>query len=111
MSKRFLPGNDGHGGGRPVGSRNKLQGDFLKALAADFTEHGAGVIRIARIEKPVEYLKVIASVLPRELVLEQNVLSDLSDEEIAANLALLQKIQLNKRPQEEQASDEEGTRH
>ena len=61
---RFLPFNDGHGGGRPAGSRNKLQGDFLKVLAADFAEFGAGVIRIARIEKPVEYLKVIASVLP-----------------------------------------------
>jgi hypothetical protein len=62
---RFLPGNNGHGGGRPLGSRNKLQGDFLKALAADFAEHGAGVIKIARIEKPIEYLKVIASVLRR----------------------------------------------
>jgi hypothetical protein len=92
--KLFQPGNTG--GGRPLGSRNKLQGDFLKALAADFAEHGAGVIRIARVEKPVEYLKLIASVLPKELVIEQNALSDLSDEEIAAHLTLLQKLQLSK---------------
>jgi hypothetical protein len=104
MSKRFLPGNDGHGGGRPVGSRNKLQGDFLKALAADFAEHGAGVIRIARIEKPVEYLKVIASVLPKEIVLEQSILSDLSDEELATHLSLLQRIQAGK-------ISEDGTKH
>jgi hypothetical protein len=82
--KLFQPGNTG--GGRPLGSRNKLQGDFLKALAADF----------ARVEKPVEYLKLIASVLPKELVIEQNALSDLSDEEIAAHLTLLQKLQLSK---------------
>jgi hypothetical protein len=42
--------------GRPRGSRNRLQGDFLRALAADFAEHGEGVIAIARIERPVEYL-------------------------------------------------------
>jgi hypothetical protein len=84
---------------------------LLEALAADFAEHGPGVIRIARIEKPVEYLKIIASVLPRELLLEQNVLSDMSDEDIAASLSLLQKIQLNKRAQEESASDEEETKH
>src|SRR5436309_997509 len=83
---RFLPGNDGHGGGRPLGSRNKLQGDFLKALAADFAEHGAGVIKIARIEKPVEYLKVITSVLSKEVVVEQSVLSDISDDELAAHI-------------------------
>src|SRR5262245_25070913 len=92
MKNRFLPGNDGHGGGRPVGSRNKLQGDFLKALAADFAERGAGLIRIARIEKPVEYLKVIASVLPKELHVETNALSDISDDELAGHIALLQKL-------------------
>src|SRR5919201_5475014 len=93
---RFLPGNDGHGGGPPLGSRNKLQSSFLKALAEDFEQNGAGVIKIARIEKPVEYLKVIASVLPKELVLEQSVLSDISDEELAAHIAFLQRLQAGK---------------
>lgn len=111
--RRFLPGNDGHGGGRPVGSRNKLQGDFLKALAADFAEHGAGVIRIARIEKPVEYLKVIASVLPRELQIETSVLADLSDEDLVAHISLLQRMQVGKarEQQEEQTPDEDTTKH
>ena len=68
----------------------------MKALAADFAEHGAGVIKIARIEKPIEYLKVIASVLPKEIVVEQSVLADLSDEELANHIALLQRIQAGK---------------
>jgi hypothetical protein len=92
MRKVFQPGNDGHGGGRRAGSRNKLQTDFLEALAADFAEHGAGVIRIARVEKPIEYLKVIASVLPKEFVVEQSVLVDLSDEELGQHIALLQRM-------------------
>jgi hypothetical protein len=107
---RFLPGNDGHGGGRPLGSRNKLQGDFLKALAADFAEHGAGVIKIARIEKPIEYLKVIASVLPKELVLEQSVLTDISDEELAAHISILQRIQA-KVAERDKGDDEPASQH
>ena len=99
---RFLPGNDGHGGGRPLGARNKLQSSFLKALADDFEEHGTGVIKIARIEKPVEYLKVIASVLPKELVVEQSILADISDEELANHIAFLQRIQAGKAPADEE---------
>jgi hypothetical protein len=106
---RFLSGNDGHGGGRPLGSRNKLQGDFLKALAADFAEHGAGVIKIARIEKPVEYLKVIASVLPKEIVVEQSILADLSDEELAQHISLLQRLRA--RPDSTTESDGDTTKH
>ena len=106
---RFLPGNDGHGGGRPLGSRNKLQGDFLKALAADFAEHGAGVIKIARIEKPIEYLKVIAAVLPKEIVVEQSILADLSDEELAQHISLLQRLQAGKLVEREK--DDEKMQH
>jgi hypothetical protein len=101
---QFQPGN--RSGGRPVGARNKLQRDFLEALATDFAEHGPGVIRIARIEKPVEYLKVIASVLPKELVVEQNILADVTDEELANHIALLQKLQLDKRTAEDQMATE-----
>src|SRR5262249_48522221 len=92
--KLFQPGNDGHGGGRRAGARNKLQTTLLEALAADFEQHGAGVIRIARVEKPVEYLKVIVSVLPKELIVEQSQLADLSDEELAAHISLLQRMQM-----------------
>jgi hypothetical protein len=109
MSKEHLrPGSNG--GGRPLGSRNKLQGDFLKALAADFAEHGAGVIRIARIEKPVEYLKIIASVLPRELIVDQGILADLSDEELADHIAALQKLRVVPHQAEAPPADEE-TKH
>jgi hypothetical protein len=104
---QFQPGN--RSGGRPVGARNKLQRDLLEALAADFQEHGPGVIRIARIEKPVEYLKVIASVLPRELVVEQNVLAELTDEEVANHIALLQRMQTDRLTVAEPSPD--GTKH
>jgi hypothetical protein len=75
-----------HKGGRPVGAKNKLQRDFLEALAKDFAEHGEGVIRIVRAEEPVKYFQIVASLMPRELAVEHNQLGDLSDDEVAALL-------------------------
>jgi hypothetical protein len=76
---RLLPGS----GGRPAGARNKLQADFLDALAKSFAENGAGAIRIVLAERPHEYLKIIASVLPKEfLMAPDSPLSELTDEDL-----------------------------
>jgi hypothetical protein len=39
---------------------------MLEAIAKDFEQHGEEVIKIARMERPVEYLRVVASLLPKE---------------------------------------------
>jgi hypothetical protein len=76
---RLLPGS----GGRQPGSRNKLQGDFIEALARSFAENGEAAIRIVFAERPAEYLKIIASVLPKEfLMAESSPLSELSDADL-----------------------------
>jgi hypothetical protein len=113
MSKRFLPGNDGHGGGRPQGARNKLATKFLWDLLAEWEQHGAGVLRICRIERPIEFAKIVASTLPKEFSIEPSALADLSDEDLAAGLALLQRLQLNKHKQEpgQPVQTDERTRH
>ena len=69
-------------GGRPKGARNKLGEEFLTALHADFEEHGPDVIARVREEKPDAYLKVIASILPRDLNLNVSPLNALSDDEL-----------------------------
>ena len=112
MSKQFFqPGvpNNGNGGGRRAGARNKLQTTLLEELATDFEKHGAGVIRICRVEKPVEYLKVIVSVLPRELIVEQSNLAELTDEQVAAYIGILQTMQKNAASTAE--PDQEETKH
>lgn len=66
---RFLTGNSG--GGRRKGSRNKLTERFLDAIANDFTEHGALAIAKVRTEDPAAYLKIVGSLVPRELILQR----------------------------------------
>jgi hypothetical protein len=67
---QWLPGGSP---GRPQGSKNKLQGDFLEALAKDFAEHGEGVIRIVRVEEPARYLQIVASLMPKDLNIDAEI--------------------------------------
>jgi hypothetical protein len=52
--------------GRPKGARNKLGEAFIAALHDDFQENGVQAIQQARLESPIQYVKVIASLLPSE---------------------------------------------
>ena len=79
---RFQPGNPG----RPKGSKNKLGEDFIKALAEDFEEHGIDAIAIARRTDPVQYLKVIAAVIPKEVIHTVEDYGDLSDSDLEREL-------------------------
>ena len=91
---RFLTGNNG--GGRPKGSRNKLGEDFLSALQQDFAVHGADTITKVREERPHEYLKIVAGLLPKELNVKTNAVEDLTDDELEAAIELLRR-QVNSR--------------
>jgi Arm DNA-binding domain len=82
-----------HGvGGRPKGSRNKLGEEFVATLQADFMAHGAGVVERVRLEEPAAYLKIIASIIPKELVVNSNPLEQFSDEELAALMDIVEAL-------------------
>ena len=76
-------------GGRAKGAKNRLSHAFLTALADDFEQHGVEALRIARIEKPVEYIRIVAGLMPKELEIMDSRLSDLSDEELDVFIAKL----------------------
>ena len=77
--------------GRPKGSRNKLSDAFLQALADDFEAHGKWVVERVRTERPQDYLKIVASVMPKLMEVEDVGppcrAADLSDDELAAIVA------------------------
>lgn len=83
---RFITGNKG-GPGRPKGSRNKLGEDFIEALFWDWQEHGRGVIETVRRDRPQEYLKLVAGLIPRQVEMPRGAFDDVSDDELAAIVA------------------------
>lgn len=68
VSTRFKPGQSGNPAGRPKGARSRLGEQFIQAMADDFDENGAVVIRQVRTRDPTAYLKIMTSILPREVL-------------------------------------------
>ncbi len=87
----FQPGQSGNPGGSTQGMRRKIQGRFLENLAADFEAHGREAIEKCRESKPDVYMKVCASLLPKEIDLK-NPLDEVDDVTLAAVLAAVRAV-------------------
>lgn len=86
---QFKKGVSPNPAGKPVGTRNALQGDFMRELAADFAAHGKKAIVDTRENSPAQYVKIVASLMPKELEIKRP-LEDLTDDDIIAGVAALQ---------------------
>src|SRR5215472_15110507 len=95
-------------GGRAKGAKNRLSHAFLTALAEDFEQHGVEALKIARIEKPVEYIRIVAGLMPKEFEIIDSPLTDLSDEELDVFIAKL-RAHLRSPAVEDVGSGEEPT--
>lgn len=82
---QFKPGNSG----RPKGARNKLGEAFIQALHDDFNEHGVAAVKAVREEKPDQYLKVIASLMPKDHNINITNVDEMSDAELAERIRTL----------------------
>jgi len=66
----------------PTRWRGQLGSAFLDAVRADFAAHGVGVIARIRAEKPETYLKLVASLLPKDLNAAAGGTDELSDDQL-----------------------------
>jgi hypothetical protein len=73
-------------GGRPKGARNKLQEAFWKDFAAAWEAKGAEAIAKVAQDDPATFLKVAASVMPKdvEMRVEHRRANELTDDELAS---------------------------
>jgi hypothetical protein len=63
---RFKSGNVG-GPGRKPGSRNKLGEAFLEDLLDAWNEHGATALERCATEEPAQFVRVVASLMPKDI--------------------------------------------
>lgn len=113
MAPNWEAGKSGNPAGRPKGSRNKLGEDFIRALAEDFKAHGVDALQKMRGSKPNEYIRVIASLLPKELnIAAGSPFDDLSDTEVRDLYDAARSVAVNRAGDEqEEREGESGSIH
>ena len=63
----YKPGQTGNPKGRPKGSKNKLAEDFLKDVQEVWAESGITALRAAVQEKPSDFCKMVAGLVPKDV--------------------------------------------
>ena len=95
---RWKKGQSGNPKGRPKGSRDKINKAFVDDFTDDWRKHGKEAIERVREERPAEYLRIAASLVPKEAKMQVNVNNELDQ-------ALLE---LMRRPMEPKTIDGEA---
>jgi hypothetical protein len=68
----WQPGQSGNPNGGRAHSRHKLSKSFLLALTEAFEQHGKRALEICATEDPTQFVRIVASILPREINLDVN---------------------------------------
>src|SRR5215467_9538420 len=66
LPQLYKPGQSGNPKGRPPGSRNKFTEDFFRDMCEAWALIGPAAIIQAALDSPIDYLRVAASLMPKE---------------------------------------------
>ena len=62
----WKPGQSGNPAGRPKGTKDAINKAFLDDVTEDWRDHGKEALELARKEKPAEYVRMVAGLLPKD---------------------------------------------
>ncbi|MBZ3693239.1 hypothetical protein [Phyllobacterium calauticae] len=88
VEHQFKAGNSG----RPKGTRNKLGEAFLEDLLVAWEAQGPAVIHTVIEKRPQDFLKVVASLMPKDLNVNINQMDGMTDEQLIASLRSLDAV-------------------
>src|SRR5215471_16412567 len=86
--------------GRPPGVRNRFSHAFLTDLLADWQANGPAAIKTVRMRDPSTYLRVAASILPKELMVDAVMTTGMTAEERIEMIAALKQHLLTVRQEQ-----------
>lgn len=88
----WKPGQSGNPKGRPKGSRNQFCEAFIADLHDAWKQRGAEAIQSMIDDKPGDFVKVAAGLLPKDFNINTNVMDDLTDDELAATIDTIKSL-------------------
>jgi len=90
--KPWQPGQSGNPKGRPKGAKQKLGEFFLADMLAAWEAKGKAAIDRVIEERPHEFIKAVAAILPKDVNIRTEAVQELSDDELATALAALRAV-------------------
>ena len=66
----FPKGTSGNPGGKPVGARNRLCGDFMRDIVAAWERRGPACLERLALNDPEGFVRVAAAIVGRGLVID-----------------------------------------
>lgn len=78
VEHQFKAGNPG----RPKGARNRLGEMFIEDLLSAWESKGAAAIHTVIEKRPQDFLRVVASLMPKDLNVNVNQIGEMTDEQL-----------------------------
>lgn len=91
MDTRWKPGVSPNPGGKPVRARNKINARFLNDLLKEWETTGARALKECSKKDPATFIRVVASLQPKEIEIIKP-LEDIPDEQLDAAVLAVRAI-------------------
>lgn len=86
---QWKPGQSGNPKGRPANAKQKLSDSFLADMLEAWEAKGKSAIDRVIAERPHEFIKAVAAIVPKDINVKTEVVQELTDDELAAALTAL----------------------